>query len=160
VSSSRDKTIKIWDTSGTLQTTLVHHGLQVTCAAFSQNIEQLVSSAEDGTVIVWDLTTETPLNTLNTDIVVSTVRFSASGSSVETDRGVLDITSPSDPPSHALPQQPSSPLFVAREWVRCGSQNLLWLRQDYRPISVANKNEKIVLGHSSGAISFLKLKHS
>ncbi len=49
-------------------------------------------------------------------------------------------------------------LFVLKDWVVEGSENILWLPPDYRATCVAVWNRTVVLGHSLGDNSFLEFK--
>lgn len=64
-SSSRDKTIKLWNTStGNLQKTLVGHSDWVTTVVFSPDGKKIASSSSDNTVKLWDVSTGGLLKTL------------------------------------------------------------------------------------------------
>jgi WD40 repeat protein len=57
-SASRDKTIKLWDTTtGELRKTLKGHSSSVTAVAFSHDGAQLASASHDETIKLWDPTT-------------------------------------------------------------------------------------------------------
>jgi WD40 repeat protein/tRNA A-37 threonylcarbamoyl transferase component Bud32 len=63
VSSSADKTIKVWDVAnGTEIISLTGNESSVYCAVFSPDGKRIVSSSKDGTVKVWDV--ETGLETM------------------------------------------------------------------------------------------------
>src|SRR5437868_3722765 len=49
-------------------------------------------------------------------------------------------------------------LFVSNNWVSEEKENILWLPPDYRSTCVAVWNGIVVLGYSSGGISFLEFK--
>ena len=49
-------------------------------------------------------------------------------------------------------------LFVFGDWVAEGGTNILWLPPDYRATCIAVWNGIVVLGHSSGRITFLEFK--
>ena len=56
--SSRDKTVKVWDAAkGTVTRTLSDHTDAVMAVAWSKDGKRLVSASSDGTAIVWDPTT-------------------------------------------------------------------------------------------------------
>jgi hypothetical protein len=49
-------------------------------------------------------------------------------------------------------------LFVSNDWVAEEGADILWLPPDYRATCVAVRDGMVVLGHSSGNISFLKFE--
>lgn len=51
-----------------------------------------------------------------------------------------------------------APLSVQGEWIVDGTAEILWLPVDYRPTCEAARLDIIVLGHVSGAVSFLHNK--
>ena len=135
VSGSRDKTVRLWDaaTGATLQT-LEGHTHYVTSVAFSPDGKQVVSGSIDQTVRLWDMATGAALQTLegHTDAVTS-VTFSPRGK-------LLPI------------------LQVFNHWVVEGNTNIIWLPPDYRESFLATQNRSLVLGHSSGRISFFSFE--
>ncbi|PVH69362.1 hypothetical protein DL98DRAFT_439196, partial [Cadophora sp. DSE1049] len=94
----------------------------------------VVSGSDDKTVRLWDATTGAALQTLEGHSgSVTSVAFLPDGKVV-----------------HAL--------FVLNNWVAEGRGNILWLPPDYRATCAAVRNRIVVLGHSSGGISFLEFK--
>lgn len=88
---------------------------------------------------------------------VNSVAFSPDGQLVETNSGVLDIRSLlSSAVSHSSNHLHT--LFVANDWVVREEESILWLPPDYRRTCAAVRNGVLVLGHSSGCISFFKFK--
>jgi WD40 repeat protein len=49
-------------------------------------------------------------------------------------------------------------LQVLNHWVVEGRTNIIWLPPDYRETCLAIQNQTLVLGHSSGGISFFCFK--
>jgi len=49
-------------------------------------------------------------------------------------------------------------LHVLNHWLVEGTTNVLWLPTDYRPTCEAVRDKLVILGHSSGRISFLQIK--
>lgn len=64
VSGSRDKTIKIWDTSGQCLRTLIGHDNWIRALVFHPSGKYLLSAADDKTVKVWDLKTGRAIKTI------------------------------------------------------------------------------------------------
>lgn len=91
------------------------------------------------------------------DGALSTVAFSGNGHCLETDRGLLSITSNSGSSSTSGDQNPASAiLFVGDDWVTRDGQNLLWLPADYRATCVAVHGCTLVLGHASGQLTLFR----
>ncbi|XP_030764890.1 WD repeat, SAM and U-box domain-containing protein 1-like isoform X2 [Sitophilus oryzae] len=63
VSSSLDKSVKVWDTNGTCFVTLYGHQRYVNSVAFSKDNSLVVSGSNDKVLIVWDLTGNIDLDT-------------------------------------------------------------------------------------------------
>jgi hypothetical protein len=79
----------------------------------------------------------------------------ASGQYLITDTGVLDVSFLRLSPD---PLERLRTLFVSNDWVAEEGANILWLPPDYRATRVAVRGGMIVLGHSSGSISFLEFE--
>jgi WD40 repeat protein len=131
VSGSEDKTVRLWDaaTGKALQTLKGHTG-SVSSVAFSPDGKQVVSGSGDKTVQLWDAATGKALQTLKGHTgSFSSVAFSPDGK-------LLPV------------------LQVLNHWVVEGNTNIIWLPPDYRETCSATQNRSLVLGHSSGKISF------
>jgi WD40 repeat protein len=156
-SSSYDDTVRLWDAgTGAALQTLEGHWHGVNSVAFSPDGKVVASSGSyDDTVRLWDAGTGAALQTLELDITTRTLSFSTSGQYLITGRGVLDVSSlqlSSDPLERLRT------LFVSNDWVAEEGVNILWLPPDYRATCVAVRDGMVVLGHSSGSISFLKFE--
>jgi WD40 repeat protein len=130
VSGSGDKTVKLWDTvTGAALQTLEGYSTTIKTVAFSLD-GKLVVSGSGKTVIVWDAMGAAVQTLEGHSAMITSVAFSLDGKVIYT-------------------------LFVSNNWVAEGQGRILWLPPDYRPTSIAVRNGIIVLGHSSGSISFL-----
>ena len=109
----------------------------------------------DDTVRLWDAGTGAQLQKLDLGITTRTLLFSTSGQYLKTDRGVLYISSLK---SFTSSSEQVHPLFVSDDWVIEDDKIILWLPPDYRATCVANWNGMVVLGHSSGGVSFLEFE--
>jgi WD40 repeat protein len=106
-------------------------------------------TSEDETVRLWDAVTGAALRTLGGHSnSVTSVAFSPDGKPY--DKVTLETLSDLLEQLHCL--------SVSNDWVVEGSRNILWLSPDYRATCVAVWNGIVLLGHSSGSISFLKFK--
>ena len=135
VSGSDDNTVRLWDAAtGTALQTLEGHSSYVNSVAFSPDGKQVVSGSGDNTVRLWDAATGTALQTLEGHSrSVSFVAFSPDGNLLPT-------------------------LRVSDYWVLEGKANILWLPPDYRSICEAIWDQTVVLGHSSGRLTFLQFR--
>ncbi|KAN0117092.1 putative beta transducin-like protein [Hyaloscypha variabilis] len=176
VSGSRDKTVRLWDAAtGILLQTLEGHTLSVTSVAFSHDGRQVASGSYDKTVRLWDATTGASLQTLELQTLerhgITSVAFSpdsrqvvsvdnerikrlwdaTTGEFLPTLRGHTDwVTSMAFSPDGRL-----GTLRVSGHWVVEGMSKILWLPPNYLPPTCqASYNGIIVLGHSSGRVSF------
>ncbi|KUJ20838.1 WD40 repeat-like protein [Mollisia scopiformis] len=113
--------------------TLEGHTGSVTSIAFSPDGKQVVSSSRDRTRL-WDAATGKRLQTLEGHTgSITSVAFSPNGK-------LLPI------------------LRVFNHWVAENDTNILWLPPNYRETVSATWNRSLVIGHSSGRISFFCFK--
>ncbi|MDM8558103.1 WD40 repeat domain-containing protein, partial [Candidatus Parabeggiatoa sp. HSG14] len=83
VTTSRDKTAKVWNGQGKLLTTLNEHKEAVSYAALSPNSQRIVTASDDNTAKVWNIKGEL-LGTLQHSDNIKFVMFSLDGSQIMT----------------------------------------------------------------------------
>ncbi|KAK5724701.1 hypothetical protein LTR15_004748 [Elasticomyces elasticus] len=154
-SCSSDSTVKLWDTAGKACGTFNGHTLSVTSVAFSPDTKRLVSCSEDRTVKVWDLETLQVQHTLDVGVALRDVAFCPCCQHIKSDRGLVDITALASSVSPPVTRR-AHHVFVTKDWVKRNDENALWLPPEYRAVSAATCNENMVLGHASGAVSFIR----
>ncbi|KAJ6026350.1 NACHT and WD40 domain protein [Penicillium canescens] len=156
-SGSYDKTVRVWNPStGVLQQVLEGHSSRVRSVAFSPDSRLLASISNDEALILWNPTNGTALqqisgvNRLNT-----TLKLSQDGSYLGNNLGSVDIQS-------WFKNHGSNPTWEIvniwienDQWIALRGNNVLWLPPEYRPKCSAVNGNTLVLGHSSGRISFI-----
>ncbi|KAI7975374.1 hypothetical protein EIK77_004977 [Talaromyces pinophilus] len=158
-SGSSDRTVKLWDlATGTLRQTLEGHSDLVQAVAFSPDSKLVASGSSDMTVKLWDPATGTLRQTLKGHSgSVQEVAFSSDGKFLETDQGRFNIQSLH---VRGLSQTESSPykkILVKNEWLTRNDSNAIWLPVEYRATSSAVHDSMLVMGHTSGRVTFLEL---
>jgi WD40 repeat protein len=149
-SASDDETIQLWDAaSGILKQTLKGHQHLVNAVAFSPD-GQTVASAGDKTVRLWDAASGTQTQIHYSDATVTTLSFSADGRCLNSDRGSLAL-------DFNAPRSLHSTIFVHEKWIRRNGQNLIWIPPKYRATCVLTRENRVILGHQSGALTFIWL---
>ncbi|KAL4733207.1 hypothetical protein BDV11DRAFT_175905 [Aspergillus similis] len=150
-SSSGDKTIRLWDAAtGTERRTLQGHTSFVRAVAFSPDGQTVASSSPDKTIQLWDIATGTKRGVHHLEVGVAALSFSVDGYCLHCDRGSLSL-------NHKASQSTSSRIFVYEKWITRNAQHLIWLPRQYRPTCVRTSDNTVILGHASGALTFLWL---
>ena len=151
-SASHDGSVRLWDAAtGAARETLEGHSSLVTSVAFSPDGKVVASTSYDKTVRLWDAATGAARQTLELD-VQGPLSFSSSGQYLRTNQGLFRIGQFS-----TFLNSMDSPLSmsVVNEWIIEDDNYILWLPPYYRPTSAAVSGPMVVLGHSSGMVSFL-----
>lgn len=156
ISCSEDTTTRLWNTDGALIQIIENDSPPIECVAISPDNQFLACffAKDTCTIKLWDLDKNAwaPWRYL-TDSVVQKMTFSSCGRYLDTDRGRIDVGSPLKKTT-VVPQLPV--LFVTGHWIRRNSQDMTWLPDDYHACKVAVHCQMVVIGHPSGAISFIE----
>jgi WD40 repeat protein len=130
-SGSDDETVRLWNaaTGAPRGEPLKGHSRQVRSVAFSPDGKLVASGSDDETVRLWNAATGAPRGEPLEGHLgqVCSVAFSSNGK-----------------------------LITVSDWVTKDGENLLWLPPDYRATCGGVWNSLLVLGHSSGAVSFFQ----
>ncbi|KAF4428921.1 vegetative incompatibility protein HET-E-1 [Fusarium austroafricanum] len=154
ISCSDDCTIRFWSREGMAIGLIKYATVQFSSVAYSPDNRMIVSSSNDQTIRLWDTETKASHGFYEAHVPISEASFSRNGQNIKTNRGVvaLDSFSPSFP--SLLLNRPYS-LFVTQEWLERDKKNVIYIPEDYHPSRIATQDKAMVLGHSSGRISFI-----
>jgi hypothetical protein len=97
--------------------------------------------------------------TFKTSVKISNLLFSDDCRYLKTDKALLSLDSGSFGTSFH-PDQPIYAVSINDEWVKRNGQNLLWFPPDYRSSCLTVLNNMLVLGHTSGHVTFLEFASS
>lgn len=130
------------------------HDNAVTAETFAHDSKLLASASYDEMVRVWDAATGEQRQKLETARILSLMKFSSNGAYLHTNVGDLQL----DIDSAEQYETPTSvvTLQLAREWVTCKGQDVLWLPHEYRGVCSAAHGNTLVVGQRSGAVSFFR----
>ncbi|KAF4332895.1 WD40 repeat [Fusarium beomiforme] len=156
LSCSYDNTIRFWSREGTATGFIKHDTAQFNSIAFSPDNRMLVSSSKDQTIRIWDSETKACKGFYQVYAPVDKVPFTVDCKNIKTNRGFIRLESllTSSPP---LPLDSSYQAFEMKEWLSGRTRNTIYLPDEgCQSILAAHK---MALGHSSGRISFIDLRH-
>jgi WD40 repeat protein len=159
-SASWDKTVRLWDThTGAARGgALEGHTNSVMAVSFSPDGSLLASASLDKTVRLWDAKSGDSrcVHTVRGIGYSKTLRFSPNGSSVITDRGTFRVAAVSGPMASRM--SITMNLNVEYEWVRSGSDRLLWLPWDKRPGQTTCCGDRLAIGTPGGQVVFFEFR--
>jgi WD40 repeat protein len=155
---SDNKMIKICNiSSGAVLRLFKGHLKSISALAFSLDSKTLASASWDKSVKLWDVGLGSELQVFAVDAVVQTLQFSADGTFLQTNRGLLPITRLSHGATISRPNPNlSRSVFVKEQWISDGKENILWIPAEYRRSDVAFYEGTVGFGHQSGRVSFMK----
>lgn len=160
VSCSTDACCRLWDKSGTLRAKIESRSASITYAAISADERIIACYSTDKVITFYNVDLVSQMGSVSVGVELQVLAFSNCGGYLETDRGVLDIASclfPYTPTALPSPTTRAYALFATEGWVRRNDQNAIWLPDEYRTTAVATFGHTIVLGHSTGSLSFVRL---
>ncbi|KAJ6258029.1 Vegetative incompatibility protein [Drechslerella dactyloides] len=156
-SASGDFTVRLWNAAtGAELCTLHGHTDRVNSVAFSPHGRTVASASGDWTVRLCNAATGEALNVITTRDYPISLRFSEDGWFINTDTQSFSITVapvPTGGHAHQNGDRRES-ILIDGEWLARGSERLIWLPTDRRPVCSAIYKNTIVLGHHSGCVSF------
>ena len=157
-SASVDGTVRLWDAkTGEERQKLDGHDHSVSAVAFSPDGQTVASASYDRTVRLWDAKTGEERQKLEAPIGIFDLAFTPNGQSLETNRGQLALS-----PHSVSKRTPASShypsVLLSGEWLRYNNEDELWLPHEYRGFRSAVHGNLIVIGQSSGAVTFIEFR--
>jgi WD40 repeat protein len=137
--------------------TLEGHWDKVIAVQFSPDGSKLASASYDKKVMVWDLNTNSPFQTIDVGRYVLDLAFSPDGFYLKTNTGSFKLKSAVGE-SHDE-NACSFHLQVGYDWIHRHGYRTIWLPPELRDTGSAASvfGSFMALGHSSGTISFWEI---
>ncbi|KAK7811754.1 vegetative incompatibility protein het-e-1, partial [Quercus suber] len=156
-SASSDQTVRLWNAlTGEQRQKLEGHNGSVHAVAFSPNGHAIASAGSDQTLRLWNAATGEVIQLIS-NVSTHSITFSVDGTSLHTTTGTFLLGStisgsPADKSTRTIS------LELSEQWIRNRDEDLLWLPHEYRGTCSAVQGQSLVLGHTSGAVSIVRLK--
>ena len=153
-SASDDSTVRLWDpATGGSCGVLQGQSVWVKAVVFSPDGKLVASASKDNTVRLWDVIKKAAIEEIHIKELIHRLYFS-DRTQLCTDRGMLTLTSQLYS-STAIQATPPFSFYIADEWVTWNKQRVLFLPVDYRPRHTVVKDNILVMGYSSGRVTFI-----
>ena len=164
-SGSADHTVRLWNPStGALRGTLEgHHRNRVFILSFEVAFSpdgRLLAISSEGPIYLWDIRRREIIRTLLTEGSIRYLSFTSNSSYLETNHGIVEITSLTQVESRSQSNSIVCPLRVSGNWVKWGTENILWLPPDYRPIrgcGTAVRYNVLAITYEPGRVIFIEI---
>ncbi|RJE22558.1 wd40 domain protein [Aspergillus sclerotialis] len=155
-SGSQDGMVKLWHLpTGNLQYNLQGHTGPITDVALSPDGKLVASSSQDQSIKFWNANTGTLENTLPVEDIANNLEFSTDGPFLNTSLGSIRLQ-PSYSRFLSLVGHTNAESFLGYHWIALQSKELLWLPHEYRPTASAVRDDTVVIGSSSGQVTFMR----
>jgi WD40 repeat protein len=157
-SGSHDKTVRLWDTAtGEERQKLEGHDGWVWAVAISADGKTVASGSYDKMVRLWDTATGEEKQKHETSRRANRITFSNDGRYLETNIGQLDLGITSI--THQLLITNSrTTILLETSWIRYRGADFLWVPHEYRGVCHDAFGSLLVIGQSSGAVSFFSFR--